>query len=230
MTLADLDLSVAGQAVSLRSLVIEKLRLAIITGRFPPGSQLKERELCELTGVSRPSLREALRLLEAEGLVTSFPNRGQSVTELTTDQVEQIYVMRRVLETFAAGEFARRRAPADIAALKKAIDLLNSFDNNADPLQVLRCGSELHHAIAKGGGNEYVTDTLRVLYNRIALIRYIALQHAPRNEQAFEELRGISAAIIDGDAALAEKRCADHLDQIGEAAKAIVAAGYRLPE
>ena len=92
--MSDEALLVAGQAVSLRSLVADRLRLAIVTGRFRPGQQLRERELCELTGVSRPSLREALRQSEAEGLITTTTHRGTLVAALSVEEVGQLYALR----------------------------------------------------------------------------------------------------------------------------------------
>ncbi|MBN9887218.1 GntR family transcriptional regulator [Salipiger abyssi] len=226
--LDDSDLRVTGQTVSLRDLVTEKLRLAIITGRFQPGQQLKERELCELTGVSRPSLREALRLLEAEGLVTSVLNRGQLVVKLTPEQVGQIYQMRQLLETFAAKEFARRRVPEELRALDQGIALLDDLRDNADRFAMLQAGRKIYSAIANGGGNAFVAETLGLLHNRIALIRFIALQDHDKFLTHCDELRALSKAIHDGDADLAKKLCKAHLAGIATTAEHIVANDYKL--
>lgn len=222
-------LLVAGQAVSLRSLVADRLRLAIITGRFRPGQQLRERELCELTGVSRPSLREALRQLEAEGLITTIQHRGPVVTALTSEEVGQLYDLRRVLETFAAREFARLRRPADLAALQDAIRQLNEVEAAGTPLAMLEVGTLLYHAIAAGSGNPYLAQALGALHNRIALIRFISLHRRDRVTSSFAKLRALSEAIIAGDEALAERRCAELLDGVGATAKMVVEAGYQLP-
>lgn len=222
-------LLVAGQAVSLRSLVADRLRLAIITGRFRPGQQLRERELCELTGVSRPSLREALRQLEAEGLITTVQHRGPVVTALTSEEVGQLYDLRRVLETFAAREFARLRRPADIAALQEAIRKLNEVEAEGTPLAMLEVGTLLYRTIAAGSGNPYLAQALGALHNRIALIRFISLHRREGVRSSFAKLRALSEAIIAGNEALAERRCAELLDGVGATAKSVVEAGYQLP-
>jgi DNA-binding GntR family transcriptional regulator len=222
-------LLVAGQAVSLRSLVADRLRLAIVTGRFRPGSQLRERELCELTGVSRPSLREALRQLEAEGLITTVPHRGPAVTALTVDEVEHLYSLRRVLESFAAREFARLRRPGDVAALKRCVTQLDALEDEGSPLEILNVGTAFYKAVAEGSGNPYLAEALGVLHNRITLIRFISLHRRSRISQSFTALRDLSEAIIAGDQDLAERLCLEHMNVVGAVAKAIVEAGYPLP-
>lgn len=225
----DEALLVTGQSVSLRSLVVERLRLAIVTGRFRPGQQLRERELCELTGVSRPSLREALRQLDAEGLITTAPHRGPMVTVLTSEEVGQLYDLRRVLETFAAREFARRRHPDDIAALREAVSRLGDVETAGTPFEVLQVGTLLYGAIATGSGNPYLAQSLGALHNRIALIRFVSLHQPVRITQTFAALRALSDAIIAGDEALTERLCTEHLESVSKSARTIVEAGYRIP-
>jgi DNA-binding GntR family transcriptional regulator len=228
--LSDDALLVAGQAISLRALVVERLRLAIVTGRFAPGSQLRERELCELTGVSRPLVREALRQLEAEGLVSAFANRGSVVTKMTPEEVTKIYDLRSVLESFAAREFARLRLPKDIDALQRAVGRLDEVEDHGSPLEILQVGSAIHSAITTGSGNPYLAEALGTLHNRIALIRFISLHQRSRIGVTFSELRALSAAIVSGDVKQADELCTRHLRDIGALAKRIVEAGYRLPD
>ena len=229
-SMSDEALLVAGQAISLRSLVADRLRLAIVTGRFRPGQQLRERELCELTGVSRPSLREALRQLEAEGLITTTPHRGPLVTVLSVEEVGQLYALRNVLETFAAREFARLRRPADIAALKVAMKRLNEVEKAGTPLAMLEVGTFLYGTVAAGSGNPYLAQALSTLHNRITLIRFVSLHQRARVTESFAALRAMSKAIIAGDEALAGRLCEEHLQAVGDMAKAIVKAGYSVPD
>src|ERR1700744_6795818 len=111
MQYSDSDLHVPRASTSLRVLVEDRLRQAIRTGVLKPGQRLIERELCELTGVGRTSIREALRQLEAEGLVTTIPHRGPSVSTISLDEARQLYAVRALLEGHAGREFARRRVP-----------------------------------------------------------------------------------------------------------------------
>ena len=83
---------------TVRAMVAQKLRAAIMSGTLKPGQRLVERELCEMTGVSRPSIREALRLLEADGLVNTVPHRGPVVSTISLEEAKQLYAARAVLE------------------------------------------------------------------------------------------------------------------------------------
>lgn len=222
-------LMVSGQAISLRTLVTDRLRLAIVTGRFRPGRQLRERELCELTGVSRPSLREALRQLEAEGLIVTIPHKGPVVTALTVGEVGHLYTLRRLLESFAAREFARLRRPDDIRGLEAAAARLDEVETEGTPLDMLEAGTTFYAAIATGSANPYLAHDLRTLHNRITLIRFISLHQRIRVTESFTALRELSNAIIAGDETRAERLSADHLDAVTDMAKAIVAADYSLP-
>ena len=108
---------------TVRSRVAQKLREAIMSGTLKPGQRLVERELCEMTGVSRPSIREALRLLEADGLVTTVPHRGPVVSTISLDEAKQLYAARAVLEGFAGRECARLRDPAVVLPVPKYVPL-----------------------------------------------------------------------------------------------------------
>src|SRR5882672_4452774 len=89
---------VVRNTVTLRQQVLEVLRGAILNFQFKPGDRLIERELCEMTGVSRTSVREALRHLESEGLVQNLPNKGPMVATVTGEEAREIFEVRRVLE------------------------------------------------------------------------------------------------------------------------------------
>src|SRR5438445_7587472 len=93
---------------TVRSMVTQKLREAIMSGTLKPGQRLIERELCEMTGVSRPSIREALRALEADGLVNTVPHRGPVVSTIILEEAKQHYAARVVLEGIAGHECARK--------------------------------------------------------------------------------------------------------------------------
>ena len=111
----DDSFKVARVAAPLRQSVIASLRSAIAAGRFKAGDRLTERDVCEMTGVSRTLVREAFRQLESEGLITVVPNRGPVVSRVTPEQAEGIYQVRRVLEGLAS-ESSRRRPPRTTSA------------------------------------------------------------------------------------------------------------------
>ena len=97
----DLNLRISPRTVQRET--VDKLRLAIFSGLFQPGSRLIESQLCTQLGISRPSLREALRSLEAERLIEIVPNRGPSIPALSWEVATAIYEVRELLEVEAAG-------------------------------------------------------------------------------------------------------------------------------
>ena len=104
---------------TLRSRVEEYLRSSIMEGRMKGGERLREQELCEQLGISRSTLREALRTLEAERLISIEPHRGPTVIRITEKAAQDLYALRALLEGFAAHEFARLASDADIDRLKR---------------------------------------------------------------------------------------------------------------
>ena len=104
---------------------VEKLRAAILSGEYAPGARLAEAQLCERLGISRPSVREALRSLEAEKLILMLPNKGPQVARLSWAEAQAIYDVRTLLEGEAAARFVTHGAAENLAAMRRA---LTAFD------------------------------------------------------------------------------------------------------
>ena len=130
MSRAHPSLAVARDTPTLRELTTTKLREAILSLHFKPDQHLVERELCEETGVSRTSVREALRQLEAEGLVERRGKRGLFVSSVTTDEARQVYEVRAALEPEMARLFAERATARDLKALEGAFRELEKAGQN----------------------------------------------------------------------------------------------------
>jgi DNA-binding transcriptional regulator YhcF (GntR family) len=107
---------------ALRDQVVGNLRNAIINGQFAPGARLVERQMCELLGVSRTLVREALRQLEAEGWIRILPYRGPVVITMTPDEVRDLYEVRSALEGIAAQRAATRATPEQLDRLEAAVE------------------------------------------------------------------------------------------------------------
>lgn len=119
-----LEFRVTKAAAPVRQSVTESIRNSIALGYFTAGQRITERDLCEMTGVSRTAVREALRQLESEGLVQVLPHRGPIVARLSPEQAQGIYQVRVELEGLACDLFTRNATEADIAALKLAFEQL----------------------------------------------------------------------------------------------------------
>src|SRR3546814_638178 len=115
-----IDLKV--EPVTVQAQTFRKLREAILNGVFKPGERLTEAKLCARMGVSRTSIREGLRRLEGERLITILPNKGPTVTQITWAEAEEIYHVRALLEGEAAAMFATRATAEDLAELRAALE------------------------------------------------------------------------------------------------------------
>jgi DNA-binding GntR family transcriptional regulator len=205
-----LSLLVADQVVTLRSVLGETLRAAIVSGRFAPGQRLVERELCALTGASRASVRETLRQLEAEGLVVMRPHRGPSVASVSAADAGHLYGVRGVLLGYAARLCAEARPQAPLAAIEAATAALEAAAAVSDTRRIVAAGDRFHHAIAEGSGNPVLQGTLLSVHNRLVLLRNLSMARPGRVRDGIAAYRAIRDAIRAGEAARAEALCLQH--------------------
>jgi DNA-binding GntR family transcriptional regulator len=203
---------------TVRAMVAQKLREAIMSGTLKPGQRLVERELCEMTGVSRPSIREALRLLEADGLVNTVPHRGPMVSTISLEEARQLYDARAVLEGFAGRECARLRDPAVVRRIGDALARLKAAFTKPDMAAALEAKTDFYAALIGGCRNSFVERMLKPLHDRITLLRITSMSHPKRTDKSLREVTAIWRAIKDGDEDLAERRCIDHVKAAAVAA------------
>ena len=203
---------------TVRAIVAQKLREAIMSGTFKPGQRLVERELCEMTGVSRPSIREALRLLEADGMVNTVPHRGPVVSTISLDEARQLYDARAVLEGFAGRECARLRDPAVVRRMGDALTRLKAAFAKADMMAVLEAKTDFYAALIGGCQNAFIERMLKPLHDRITLLRITSMSQPKRVNKSLREVTAIWRAIQSGDEDLAERCCVDHIKAAAVAA------------
>lgn len=163
---------------TIRMKTLNVLREAIIAGRLAPGQKLIERDLCEQTGVSRSSIREALRNLESERLVESLDTKGVIVARLTPEIAAEIYEVRAALDSEAALHFAERATDAEIAELEKTFTTLQNtpVENDDD---FLATSNRFYSIIYAGARNETAKQVMQSLGARIALLRATTTRRAP---------------------------------------------------
>lgn len=196
------------------------LRNAILTGRFAAGARLVEAELCRLLGVSRPSVREALRQLEAERLVVITPFKGPAVATIDWPEAEQIYEVRALLEGQAAYLFATRASKEQVAAMRSALKQFEDAVRKNDAEGRLLHTDEFYNVMLKGSGNIVIGDLLTGLHARINLLRARSMSQQGRSSESTGELRRIASAIAAGDAETARAACIEHVRRAANAAKA----------
>jgi DNA-binding GntR family transcriptional regulator len=203
---------------TVRAIVARKLREAIMSGNLKPGQRLVERELCEMMGVSRPSIREALRLLEADGLVNTVPHRGPMVSTISLEEARQLYAARAVLEGFAGRECARLHDPAVVRKIGEALGRLKIALAESDMIAVLEAKTDFYAALIGGCQNAFIERMLKPLHDRITLLRITSMSHPKRVNKSLREVTAIWRAIQSGDEDRAERCCVDHIKAAAVAA------------
>lgn len=223
---ADSDFKVHRIAAVLRHSVTESIRNAILAGRFQPGDRLPERELCEMTGVSRTLVREALRQLETEQLIKVIPHRGPIVETITPEQADGIYRVREELEGLASQLFAERATPDHLKLLKQAYKELRASHTNDDALNQLKAKNNFYRCLLDGAGNEALTNSLRLLNSQIMLLRSMSMAAPGRAHKSLAELGDLLKALEAKDEKAARKAGGRHVRN----ASAVAIALLRQPQ
>ncbi len=216
----DLSMRVTSVAAPVRRQVAKVLRGAITSGRFAPGQRLVEKDLCELLGVSRPSVREALRELESEGLIEIIPNRGPLVRRLTAADAASVYQVRAALEALSARLFVECASDAQVEELAVAVETLAAAYATHDVERILAAKQVFYDVLIAGTGNNVIRSMLRSLNDRITMLRRVTLSSPERAQDSIREIRDLMAAIQRRDADAAYAVSLHHIHEAAEVALA----------
>ncbi|HEY0285427.1 MAG TPA: GntR family transcriptional regulator [Pseudomonas sp.] len=197
--------------VTLREIVLDKLRSAIMNFQLMPGDRLVERDLCERLGVSRTSVREALRHLESEGLVEFADSKGPRVAIITLEDARDIYELRCVLEGLVVQLFTLNAKAKDIRALEKALEVNRKTLKDGELQQVLDSVQGFYDVLLEGSGNRVAAAQLRQLQARISYLRATSVSQENRRSNSNEEMERIVEAIKTGDPLAAHQASLDHV-------------------
>ncbi|MFD2473630.1 GntR family transcriptional regulator [Amycolatopsis silviterrae] len=199
-------------AAPLRTQVLEALRQDILAAEFEAGERLVEARLCERYEVSRTVVREVLRQLESEGLVTTVPNRGPVVTELTSRDAEALYEVREALEGLAGALFAERATAERREQMGKVVRRYARSHRKAGLAERLEMKDEFYDALISGAANPIIDSTLRGIHARVQMLRGLSMRAAGRGPESAKELTAIyEAAAVRRDAAAAREACEVHV-------------------
>jgi DNA-binding GntR family transcriptional regulator len=215
-------------AAPLRRQVLEALRSSIVSGRLTPGQRLTERELIEMTGVSRTVIRESLRQLEAEGLIEIIPNKGPVVRKLSAAEAEDLYRIRAVLEGLAARFFAENADAAAVRALQEALAAVRLAYQGTDGELALAAKTRFYDILYGGGSSETLASLLAMVQARIWRWRAVGLTHPNRAHERLSESVGnlalLVSAIESGDGDLAEQITREEVSKAAEEVMRLIAA------
>jgi DNA-binding GntR family transcriptional regulator len=191
--------------------IVALLREQIRLGRLVPRQRLVEADIVKETGASRSKVREALRRLESEGLVSIEEFRGASVRHLSMDEVHQIYKARMALESMAAGEFARSQN----LKLKKELNRLqtgmNALERTGSHDRFANLNDAWHKLIIQGSGNFYAAQFLAQLTVPVYRLLFTTFYNAQRIDRANADHKVITRAIVEGRADDAEQAMRKHI-------------------
>ncbi|MBT2208019.1 MULTISPECIES: GntR family transcriptional regulator [Actinomadura] len=189
MTDPKLDLLIDRPTESIPEMVVRRIRHAIASGLLPPGRKLTERELVELTGVSRTSVREAMRHLQTLGLVEPSPSRGVRVARLGSAEVREIYEVRDALEPAAAELFVLRATDEEVAEL---VEKTRPRPRGEERLQAIY---EFDELLVAGARNSLLASMLGPLHTRIHALRSLSVTIPGRLESSVQEYVDLGEAI-----------------------------------
>jgi DNA-binding GntR family transcriptional regulator len=195
----------------MRHRVVDALRDAIIAGRLKPGERIRERELVALLGVSRSPLREAIRILETEGLIASTPHRGARVSELSTSDLRDMLHVRIMLETFAAGLAIERLGDADLKAMEDQVKRARAAGRRVDVAANFDLGLEFHDLLVRACGNRKVAQLHEGLKQHQRRYQHFAFQRVGRDLRAMDEHAEMIAALRRRDLRAVERGLQAHL-------------------
>lgn len=193
--------------------VVDQLRRAIFSGEYKPGERLVEDRLASDMGVSRVPVREALRVLAAEGLIDIAPRRGATVTALSSIAARDMIEVRATLEGLNARLAARRHSAATVAALESVLAMGSRATAKRDAQTLNTLNARFHDLLANAGGNAVLAEIMRTLRTRTT--SFFAEMSRKRAKETWEEHAAIVRAVIDGDEALAELLATRHVVNAG---------------
>jgi DNA-binding GntR family transcriptional regulator len=196
--------------------VAELLRQRIFARELEPGSWIDELKLAEEYGISRTPLREALKVLAAEGLVTMKVRRGAYVTEVSEKDLADVYHLLSLLESDAAGVVAERASDAELAELQALHDALEAAVGERDRFFALN--EQFHMRVLELARNRWREQMVADLRKVMKLNRHNSLLKSGRIEESLAEHRAIVSALAQRNAALAVQRMREHFQSGLEAA------------
>ena len=196
----------------LRDVVFNTLRRAILTGELKPGERLMEIHLANRLGVSRTPIREAIRKLELEGLVTMIPRRGAEVAQITEKSLQDVLEVRRALDALCAELACDRITNEGKAALGRACDQFEKATKTGDVVTIAEADVALHDIIVQATGNQRLIQLINNLSEQMYRYRFEYIKDESGHENLVNEHRMIYESIMNGDREKAAAAARLHID------------------
>ena len=185
-----------GEIRSLVTVVLDNIRRRILTGEFRPGQKINESEIAVNLGISRSPVREAFRILEIDGLITTLPRKGSYITDISLKDLEELFEVRKMLECYALDCIKKRakKSPDEVMSIIEELD--KNLLKKHDPFSVI---SGFHYNLVELSNNSRLIELYKI--SAVSLRRYWLIYHS-ENEQkdiSLEHHRGIIYSLKKGD-------------------------------
>lgn len=200
------------QDLPLREVVFNTLRQGILTGILKPGERLMEIHLAKRLGVSRTPIREAIRMLELEGLVTMIPRKGAEVAMISKQDLSDVLEVRRVLDGLATSLASKRISEEEKILLKKAADDFVKSISRGDVTTIAEADVYFHDVILKASGNRQLILMMNNLAERIYRYRLEYIKDTNNHASLIREHEEILEHVLNGNGQQAADAAKKHID------------------
>lgn len=200
------------EILPLRDVVFNTLRQAILTGELKPGERLMEIHLANRLGVSRTPIREAIRKLELEGLVTMIPRRGAEVAQITEKSMNDVLEVRRALDVLCVELACDRISDEELEELKNACSSFEQAVKTKDAKKIAQADVTLHDIIVHATGNQRLIQLVNNLSEQMYRYRFEYIKDFSQHERLVEEHRIIYESIVKKDKETAAREAKTHID------------------
>jgi DNA-binding GntR family transcriptional regulator len=220
----------SAHTLSLPEQIAERIGNDIIRGRFEPGARIQEVEVAQQFAVSRGPVREALRILERDGLVQINARRGAQVTALSVEELNAIFDPRIALNGLAARRAAELRDPQALARLKAAIERVSAASAGDDVDRYVNAVYGAHRTVCEASGNPFLLRLVSMLAHQTLRYSRLGLSTGRRRQQSARNWRRLLAAVQSGDGDDAQAAAEQLARESRDTAVRMLAAAAQRPD
>lgn len=198
---------------SLRGRVFNRIREDILSGKHEQNEELRENTIAQELGVSRTPVRESLRQLELEGLVTIIPNKGAYVNGISEKDIHDIYVIRSYLEGLCARWACEKLTDETLRELDEVVELTEFYIRKGNPEHIVALDNRFHELLYRASDSKWLNHMLSDFHHYVERVRQKSLSDLTRAEKSSREHRAIVEAMRKRDGAEAERLAHEHIIQ-----------------
>lgn len=202
---------------SVSDIVFEELREAIFTKKLKPNQRLVETDLARQMGISRTPIREAIRMLENEGLVVHVPRKGAMVSGFSYEDISEIYMIRSVLEGLAVGLAAENISEKEIEELEEILNKTWGCMNNGELKELSKLFTRFNYILTRASKMPRLCALVDTMQEYIEQTRIVSFSSIERQKEAYQEHKRIIDAVKQKNKELAERLAREHIEKAREA-------------